>query len=78
MVTIKIFIINKVVIMSNVFKYVSECNSLYGVIAVLIVCILLIILGVLVYKIIIFLIDKITKYKEIYTKAKAGDKFSGN
>ncbi len=66
-------LINKEVIMSKMFKYVSECSSLYGVVAVLFVCILLIILGVLVYKAIIFLIDKITKYKEIHTKANAGD-----
>lgn len=59
--------------MSNIFKYASECNSLYGVIAVLIVCILLIILGILAYKVIIFVIDKIAKYKEIRTKIKTGE-----
>lgn len=59
--------------MSNVFKYASECNSLYGVISILIVCVLLVILGILIYKAIIFLIDKVTKYKEVYAKAKAGE-----
>lgn len=55
--------------MSDMIKCVVECDSLYGIIALLIFLSFLGLVSILVYKIIIFLIKCISKYKDIHAKA---------
>lgn len=66
--------------MEQIFKYTTECNSLYNVVALLILCTLLGFISWLCYKVIIsfgkliqYIVNKIAKYKEIHTKAQYRD-----
>lgn len=61
--------------MMDIIKSIVECDSLYGVIALFILCILLGFVSWLCYKVIIevkkliqYIVNKITKYKEIHAK----------
>lgn len=63
--------------MEDIIKYVVECNSWYGVNALLILCTLLGFISVLIFTIILelikhipYIIDKLTSYNDIHTKAK--------
>ena len=63
--------------MENIIKSVVECNSAYGVDALLILCTLLGFLGVLILitvlaliKHVPYIIEKLTSYNDIRTKAE--------
>lgn len=66
--------------MMDIIKSIVECDSLYGVIALFILCTLLRFVSWLCYKVIIevkkliqYIVNKITKYKEIHAKAQYKD-----
>ena len=66
--------------MMDIIKNIVECDSLYGVIALFILCTLLGFVSWLCYKVIIevkkliqYIVNKITKYKEIHAKAQYKD-----
>lgn len=66
--------------MMDIIKSIVECDSLYGVIALFILCTLLGFVSWLCYKVIIevkkliqYIVNKITKYKEIHAKAQYKD-----
>lgn len=66
--------------MSNVFKYAVECDSIYNVVAFFMMCTLLRFIAFLCYKgllvvtkLIQYIVNKVTKYKEIHTKAQYKD-----
>nr|DAX07990.1 MAG TPA: hypothetical protein [Bacteriophage sp.] len=66
--------------MMDIIKSIVECDSLYGVIALFILCTLLGFVSWLCYKVIIevkkliqYIVNKITKYKEIHAKARCKD-----
>lgn len=66
--------------MMDIIKSIVECDSLYGVIALFILCTLLGFVSWLCYKVIIevkkliqYIVNKITKYKEIHAKAQCKD-----
>ena len=59
--------------MSNMIKYVVECDSLYGVISLLILCVLFGLVVILLYKATIFVAKCITKYKDVHAKASVSD-----
>lgn len=63
--------------MSNVFKYAVECDSIYNVVAFFLICTLLGFISWLCYKTVIvvakliqYIVNKVTKYKSIHTKAQ--------
>lgn len=64
----------------DVIKYAVECDSLYNVVAFFIICTLLGFIAWLCYqavlvvaKLIQYIVNKITKYKEIHAKAQYKD-----
>ena len=66
--------------MSNVFKYAVECDSIYNVVAFFVACTLLGFISWLCYKAVIvvakliqYIVNKVTKYKSIHTKAQYKD-----
>ena len=63
--------------MSNMIKYVVECDSLYGVVALLILCILLGLISLLGFitliKLVPYIIDKITTYNDVHAKAESNN-----
>ena len=66
--------------MSNMFKYAVECNSIYNVVAFFMTCTLLGFVAFLCYKgllivakLIQYIVNKVTKYKSIHTKAQYKD-----
>ena len=59
--------------MSDMIKNVVACDSLYGLIALLILCTLLGLVSILIYKAVVSLIKCISKYKDVHTKACVDD-----
>lgn len=66
--------------MSSMFKYAVECDSLYNVVAFFMMCTLLGFVAFLCYKgllvvtkLIQYIVNKVTKYKSIHTKAQYKD-----
>lgn len=64
----------------EMFKYTVECDSIYNVVAFFIMCTLLGFISVLLYKglvvvakLIQYIVNKVTKYKSIHTKAQYKD-----
>lgn len=64
----------------DVIKYAVECDSLYNVVAFFIICILFGFIALLLYKAVLaickliqYIVNKVTKYKEIHTKAQHKD-----
>lgn len=64
----------------EIFYYAVECNSLYNVVAFFIICTLFGFIAWLLYKAVLaickliqYIVNKVTKYKEIHTKAQHKD-----
>lgn len=64
----------------DVIKYAVECDSLYNVVAFFMICTLLGFMAWLLYKAVLalcglirYIVNKVTKYKEIHTKAQYRD-----
>ena len=64
----------------EMFKYAVECDSIYNVVAFFIMCTLLGFISWLCYKAVIvvakliqYIVNKVTKYKSIHTKAQYKD-----
>lgn len=62
------------------FKYAVECDSLYNVVAFFMMCTLLGFISWLCYKAVVvvtkliqYIVNKVTKYKSIHTKAQYKD-----
>lgn len=61
----------------EIIKYAVECNSLYNVVALFIMCTLLGFITWLLYKAVLalyglirYIVNKVTKYKEVHAKAQ--------
>ncbi|MEI3163864.1 MAG: hypothetical protein V8S74_10880 [Lachnospirales bacterium] len=66
--------------MSNMIKYAVECNSLYNVVAFFMICTLLGFIAWLCYKTVLalckliqYIVNKVTKYKDVHAKAQYKD-----
>lgn len=66
--------------MSKMIKYAVECESLYNVVALFMICTLIGFIAWLCYKAMLtflrslqYIVDKVTFYKEIHTKAQYND-----
>ncbi len=64
----------------EIIKYAVECNSLYNVVALFIMCTLLGFITWLLYKAVLalyglirYIVNKVTKYKEVHAKAQYKD-----
>lgn len=64
----------------EIIKYAVECNSLYNVVALFIICALLVFIAWLLYKAVLalyglirYIVNKVTKYKEAHAKAQYKD-----
>lgn len=64
----------------DVIKYAVECDSLYNVVAFFIICTLFGFIALLLFKaalaickLIQYIVNKVTKYKEIHAKAQHKD-----
>lgn len=64
----------------EIIKYAVECNSLYNVVALFIMCTLLGFIVWLCYKVVLvvekliqYIVNKVTKYKEVHAKAQYKD-----
>ena len=64
----------------EMFKYAVECDSIYNVVAFFMMCTLLGFISWLCYKAVIvvakliqYIVNKVTKYKSIHTKAQYKD-----
>lgn len=66
--------------MMNIIKYSIACNSLYNIIALFIICTLLRFIAWLSYKAVLvfckliqYIVNKVTKYKDVHAKAQCKD-----
>ena len=64
----------------EMFKYAVECDSIYNVVAFFVACTLLGFISWLCYKAVVvvtkliqYIVNKVTKYKSIHTKAQYKD-----
>ena len=66
--------------MMNIIKYSIACKSLYNIIALFIICTLLGFIAWLSYKAVLvfckliqYIVNKVTKYKDVHAKAQCKD-----
>lgn len=64
----------------EIIKYAVECDSLYNVVAFFVICTLLGFVAWLLYKAVLalfglirYIVNKVTKYKEVHAKAQYKD-----
>ena len=64
----------------DVIKYSVECDSLYNVVAFFMICTLLGLIAWLLYKVILalfglirYIVNRVTKYKDVHAKAQCKD-----
>lgn len=64
----------------DVIKYAVECDSLYNVVAFFMICTLLGLIAWLLYKVILvlfglirYIVNRVTKYKDVHAKAQCKD-----